>query len=526
VEKWSNARLNEPWLRLVLIGGQDPVLWRWPFPAGFLRSVTLSLKRTNGDFHPVTQIIFEDDHIQVYHQPGSRPFHVVTFSEMGATPDGGAWAAIPLNKLGIGYFGFVSKRPNWFPSQSVEAAISQFASHIDADKPIITYGFSQGGYAALRYAGNLNARTAIAVAPQYSIKPDDMNGKDKRFHEYYSLDDCHRSIGQEDVPNWCKSIIIYDPWEWHDDLNAEYINRSLKIDVFAKMYGTGHQVIRCMASSILLNELMELAASGDVVSIKKLVIDAKRKWKWRGIYLNRPMADKCPVRAESSPYLIESLQNTDVSENVVANFYYKSRFDVIVKFRSYISRKLVVDDLIFKSLIIMNLYDDARLWVEARMNEDQKIKYLVGLNSHSGNNKIPVTSINDLSDVMGDNKSYYAWDMGWHCSETWGRWSSGLIAKIDLYCDMNNIGIIKGEFLKSSEDQNLSIFFNEIYGCDDIEIDGNFFLVKFQGEKVLNFKVDKLVCPATYMETTDLRFIGVGVALHSFETIEASSLKI
>ncbi|WP_379593329.1 tetratricopeptide repeat protein [Teichococcus globiformis] len=137
-------------------------------------------------------ILFEDDHLRVVHQPRRisrgedevlRDVTLITFSDLTFRPEGTQiWGQEVARKLGVSAIGFVAKRENWFPPASVAAAASAVRQAVPGRA--VTYGYSMGGYAALKHAATLGAEASFAVCPQSSISPAEAPW-DSRFHRFH-----------------------------------------------------------------------------------------------------------------------------------------------------------------------------------------------------------------------------------------------------------------------------------------------------------------------------------------------------
>ncbi|MBI0535303.1 hypothetical protein D9599_06945 [Roseomonas sp. KE2513] len=131
---------------------------------------------------PGTVTVFEDAEIVVRAIPGA-PGHptLVTFGDYTRRPDQpGFWGASTAAALGWPAIGFVARRPNWYPAASVLAAAPLVRARLD-DAEAIGYGYSMGGYGALKYGRTLGLSAALAISPQASIAPADVP-EDTRWH--------------------------------------------------------------------------------------------------------------------------------------------------------------------------------------------------------------------------------------------------------------------------------------------------------------------------------------------------------
>jgi tetratricopeptide (TPR) repeat protein len=130
-------------------------------------------------------LIFTSERLNVVHAETGSDTVIVTFNEMGLAANGTSfWGAELMERVGISAIGFVSVRPNWYPPLDMAPAIDAALAKI-AGRRVVTYGFSQGGYGALKFGAALKADLAIAFSPQWSINPRDVSTFDQRFTSWY-----------------------------------------------------------------------------------------------------------------------------------------------------------------------------------------------------------------------------------------------------------------------------------------------------------------------------------------------------
>lgn len=104
---------------------------------------------------------------------------------------------------------------NWYQSPETEIALGQLQDFIKNYTDIITYGFSQGAYAALLMSGPLSATKVVAFAPQFSIDPRKVPFE-QRFNKYYlnnnfCFDDMNKYVSKT-----ADKYIIFDPRDEYD----------------------------------------------------------------------------------------------------------------------------------------------------------------------------------------------------------------------------------------------------------------------------------------------------------------------
>lgn len=96
----------------------------------------------------------------------------------------------------------------WWQYPELPEALS-LVREAAAGRPIVTYGSSMGGYAAIRFSKALDAVRAVAVAPQFSIRAAVVPGEDRWDKEAVCI-----TYIYEDEPsftNSCETYVLYDP---------------------------------------------------------------------------------------------------------------------------------------------------------------------------------------------------------------------------------------------------------------------------------------------------------------------------
>lgn len=126
-------------------------------------------------------IVYQDEHIDVYFFDNNTSCLLLLFNEMGYRSNTSSWGGATAKSIGVSYLGFVSKQPNWFPISSMRNAREYLIGVIEKFSKIVSYGHSQGGYAAIKYSSMFRANAVLSFCPQYSISPHQMEGPTKDF---------------------------------------------------------------------------------------------------------------------------------------------------------------------------------------------------------------------------------------------------------------------------------------------------------------------------------------------------------
>jgi len=194
---------------------------------------------------------------------------VVTFNELGTRRDGlQFWGDRLLEKLGLSSIGFVTTSPNWYPKASMEAIIPAVKKQI-GDRRVITYGHSQGGYGALKFARALGVDVALAFCPQWSIDPRLVGEFDERFTQYHDPDKANGSpIEASDLSGL--SFVFYDSRAKFDKLNVDRIKNFSGVTRIDIPF-SDHDTIRLFSESRTAPELFEACRRRDGTALPRTI---------------------------------------------------------------------------------------------------------------------------------------------------------------------------------------------------------------------------------------------------------------
>ena len=203
------------------------------------------------------QIIFEDDHIRAIYLQGDSDTLVLSFGDLITRAKGlSINAEKSLMKYDYAVVGIMPKQKSWFPASSMSALLEQLQPILNQYKNIVGYGGSMGGYAAIKYARSLRMNRVVAMVPQYSIDPAEV--EDKRYTDFYDAElNADMRIQTQDIVADCEYIIVYDPYFEND--KEHYLKIKPLIPQLHTLHlpYTGHDAIAVLANSALLHDFIE-----------------------------------------------------------------------------------------------------------------------------------------------------------------------------------------------------------------------------------------------------------------------------
>ncbi|TRU16228.1 MAG: hypothetical protein EWV59_02315 [Microcystis aeruginosa Ma_MB_F_20061100_S19D] len=206
----------------------------------------------------------------------------VVFNEMGMVFDIDKlnfWGESFFRKNNISAIGINTRSPNWYPGESMLLVVNEIKKYIGQRK-IITYGFSQGAYGALKYSKALNASVSLAFSPMIGINPIDVEKFDRRFIRYYESNKANGEIIRDaDIGG-----TIYIFFDSKFPVDAENARLLLKLPgtIPINCPFTNHDSVRLVTEGGIALALLTLFMSNknvDLREVRRLIRQARGKSK-------------------------------------------------------------------------------------------------------------------------------------------------------------------------------------------------------------------------------------------------------
>jgi hypothetical protein len=252
-------------------------------------------------------VIFEDSNISVIFHRGSSDYLLITFGDLiNLANDDHFYAENPAKKLSISCLGFMAKEPNWFPTESVEAAYKHVFTLVSHFEQRVTYGGSMGGYAAIKFSALLNANQAIAFCPQWSIDREECDGFDSGWSGYFSPSMKGMGIKARDMKG--NIFCFADRSNKTDLFHVERIAVLSKNVTIINIPTCGHHITAVLAGTENINTLIYLCRANDISRIRSYTSQIRKNNIFRKTLLVERAINRYP--------------------NVTINILHKRRFDI------------------------------------------------------------------------------------------------------------------------------------------------------------------------------------------------------
>lgn len=168
----------------------------------------------------------------------------------------------------------ISKNNAWYQHPEMLAALHEIQKRTKAYGRVVTYGASMGAYGAIRFAASVNAQTAIAIAPQYSIDPA-VCPFEARWSEAKLIKFIYDAGAKlEPVSD---AIVFYDPYDVNDRKQIALIKADIAITEI-QLPHAGHSAGIFLAELALLAESV-IAIMNDDFSASEIALAARARRK-------------------------------------------------------------------------------------------------------------------------------------------------------------------------------------------------------------------------------------------------------
>lgn len=205
-------------------------------------------------------IIFNSENVRASYSPSKQSSTlVISFTTWHGSPsiDHPGWGAAAVESLALSGLYFTCGGNDWWQYPEMLDALEKAAEIARRYETVIVYGASMGGYAAIRFSSYVGATTVLAIAPQYSMRPDRVPFEARWSSEQKGINFCI----DESPTTSGKIIVIYDPANCHDRMHVELIRSQIVIDEL-RLRHSGHTVPDTLNQMKLLKLLLQEVSRG------------------------------------------------------------------------------------------------------------------------------------------------------------------------------------------------------------------------------------------------------------------------
>lgn len=113
-----------------------------------------------------------------------------------------------------------TSRNDWFLNPDLEAALDTVAALASDYDSTVTYGFSMGGYGALRFANAAGAVRAVVISPQASPLPSRAPFERRWWQDRQMCDPALDDLSHLSDPEAPDVVAVHDPFQTADRLHV------------------------------------------------------------------------------------------------------------------------------------------------------------------------------------------------------------------------------------------------------------------------------------------------------------------
>ena len=222
---------------------------------------------------PPPRLVHEAGPIRLHLWPGEGPATLIIFGPGRMQPPApDRWWGHGLARwLGWRTLSLSSAAQDGYPADAMAEVLPLILAH--AGPLRVTYGFSMGGYGALKYGAALGARVSLALSPRASIDPADIAQERRGQHVLDTRRHAGMAVAAADLA--ALPIAVFDPIAPVDGAHGRFL-AAMPGMVAVPMRHAGHGTPAVIVESRCLPEVLEHALAGDAAAAAAALRRARR----------------------------------------------------------------------------------------------------------------------------------------------------------------------------------------------------------------------------------------------------------
>jgi tetratricopeptide (TPR) repeat protein len=260
------------------------------------------------------ELIYESDAMTAHFRAGTHPWTLVLFEGaglVGGPGDKPRRQHVPPDNLPVVIIG--ARHRSWYPRHQTLLCLQAVQTAL-AGAPVVTFGESMGGYAAIKYAAALRAHHVVAIAPQYSIDPTVIMSRSDPFTINFRPElNSQMEIASLDAR--CPVDIVFDPRQANDYAHVDLIRRRINCRVTHAHFG-GHALEGIVVGYASLLDVVSNFMNGEINAVVGRIRSNKRLSVGFHLTLYQAVRDQKPSYARWVLNKAASLQPLSSSDRV------------------------------------------------------------------------------------------------------------------------------------------------------------------------------------------------------------------
>ncbi len=223
---------------------------------------------------PDPECLFEGTHVRLLHHSSDGKRVIVAFGPETVRARGGDAHAVGLaRRTESDLFEVVPTQPSWYPAVEMDKVCKLVNRHRD-QRPASGIGASMGGYGALRYGALAGCDTVLAFSPQARISPDMRGAAAARYARHYRPD-LHAQMGISAAMVPANAVVMFDPYEPHDRLQADLLHHETGVRLIALSY-MGHHTEQALSTVAVAQQALQAAEAGEWTRLARVLRRGRR----------------------------------------------------------------------------------------------------------------------------------------------------------------------------------------------------------------------------------------------------------
>jgi pimeloyl-ACP methyl ester carboxylesterase len=232
-------------------------------------------------------IVYRGRQLVIHHNEGDSPYLLVAFNQLNSeyVEDENYFLRPQVKNENISCLSVMTTEKMFYITPEIADLVS-IVDELRGDRPVIVFGQSMGGFAALKHSGVLKADYVIALSPYYSVDPDDLDLPSERhrrmlmhalshFGVVFSPELSRMGIVASDVSG--RLAMLYDQAEFIDAFDAELIRKHLPQIESINVPHVGHVIYDATWSGEMISSLMSAIQNEDRNAFARQVRSMRRQ---------------------------------------------------------------------------------------------------------------------------------------------------------------------------------------------------------------------------------------------------------
>ena len=231
-------------------------------------------------------IVYAGKQIVVHANEGATDYLLVSFNQLNSehVASDHYFLQPQVEHQSISCIGVMTTEKGFYLSPEMREVV-RIVDETRRGRPVIVFGQSMGGYAALKNSAALRADYVIASSPFYSMDPDDLDLPSERHRKILMHSLAHhgvayrpefKNMGITRADASGRLVVLYDPAEMIDQFDADLIGKHLPDAEFITVPHAGHVIYDPSWESVLIAELMKAILDPDRTAIRRAVNRMRR----------------------------------------------------------------------------------------------------------------------------------------------------------------------------------------------------------------------------------------------------------